>query len=98
MGARIRRTAVCVCCNEIGQHRARGLIRDCYERNRVAGTLEQWPRHTRVAEEIVPKIEALRAANLTWPEVAREMGYAHGWSAESSYRFARQTLARRESK
>jgi hypothetical protein len=50
---------VCACgCDQTGPHQARGLIGTCYQRERTAGRLDQWPSHTltpdRVADLGIP--------------------------------------------
>lgn len=53
---------------------ARNLCCTCYDHHRCCGTLDQFPRKTWKAEELVSEADLLRSHGITREEVARRLG------------------------
>lgn len=78
---------LCACCDELGQHRGRRLCQTCYDRHRLAGTLDRHPMvgHALPSLWRIESYTELRGRGLPVREAAKRLGVTArtGWRYEA---------------
>jgi hypothetical protein len=67
----------CLECGSTSTQRARGLCEPCYQRHRYRGTLDNFERPSRTADEVLDEWVLLRGDGHTIRQAAARLGMTH---------------------